>query len=250
MIARLFAHLDWHPAHATLVAGVLVLGGFFLTEVNWGFLSIAALGTFGPGILREFGFLNDQDEFQRRAARRAGYHAFLTAGLFTFLLVSYIRSGERNMGEPEAIVTLILAVLWFTWFLSSLLSYWGPQKTVSRILTTFGAVWLVFVLISHILSPIELIMESLVVIPFFLLAYISRRWPKIAGICLIAAACFFFYLFGLYEIFGENPLDRGRGFVIVMFEGPLLVSGIILLRSGSNADDNEEEETEMQSQDS
>ena len=196
MLNKYLDQMNWHPAQGTLVAGAIVILGFVLSELNWGFLSLAALGTFGPGILREFGFLNDQDEFQRRATRKAGYHAFLTSGLFTFLLVAYIRSGERNLGDPEAVVTLILAILWFTWFLSSLLSYWGPQKTVTRILVAFGIVWLIFTVVSNIMSPVALLMQSLVVIPFFLLAYIAKRWPTIAGGLLVVAAAFFFYFFG------------------------------------------------------
>jgi hypothetical protein len=237
MMNKLFSHLEWQPTHATLIAGAVVLLGFGLSEISWVFLSLAALGTFGPGILREIGWLNDQDEFQRRADRRAGYHAFLTAGLFTFLLVSYLRSGDRNVEEPEVAVSLILAILWFTWFLSSLLSYWGPQKTVSRVLFAFGWVWLVFNIVGNLFGPIALIMQSLLAAPFFLLAYIARRWPKIAGVTLIALSAFFFYFFQLYEIFGPNPLERGRGMVIVLFIGPLLASGIILLRNGSQQDE-------------
>lgn len=241
------SRFEWHPAKGTLVAGVLVIIGFMLTEINWGFLSLAAIGTFGPGILRELGILNDQDEFQRRAARRAGYHAFLTAGFFTFLLVSYIRSGDRNMGEPEAVVTLILAVLWFTWFLSALLSYWGPQKTVTRVLNAFGVVWLIFNIIGNLTEPVALIMQSLLSAPFFVLSYVASKWPRIAGALLVGFAIFFFYLFGLYEIVGPNPLEKGRGLVIVLFFGPLLVSGIILLKLGPDSADHDELENESQS---
>lgn len=237
MINKLFGRMEWQPTHATLIAGVVVLVGFGLSEISWAFLSLAALGTFGPGILREMGIVNDQDEFQRRADRRAGYHAFLTAGLFTFLLVSYLRSGERNVEEPEVVVSLILAVLWFTWFLSSLLSFWGPQKTVSRDLYGFGWVWLVFNIVGNLTDPIALIMQSLLAAPFFLLAYAARRWPQITGAVLIAVSAFFFYFFHLYEIFGPNPLEKGRGMVIVLFMGPLLASGIILLGNGGKQDD-------------
>jgi len=231
MIKKLFDRLDWHPAHGTLVAGAVVMLGFALSEINWWFLSLAALGTFGPGILRETGLLNDQDEFQRRADRRAGYHAFLTAGLFTFLYMAYLRSGERNVGESEVSVSLILSLLWFTWFLSSLLSYWGPQRTVSRVLNAFGWVWLVFNVVGNLNAFVALFMQSLLAVPFFLLAYVAKRWPIVAGILLLVASGFFFYFFHLYEIFGPNPLERGRGEVIILFVGPLLVSGIILLRN-------------------
>jgi len=44
------------------------------------------VGAFGPGILRELGWLKDQDEFQRRAAHRAGYHAFAVTGLVAFFI--------------------------------------------------------------------------------------------------------------------------------------------------------------------
>ena len=156
-----------------------------------------------------------------------------SSGVWAFRnqLVTYLRSGDRNVEEPEVAVSLILAILWFTWFLSSLLSYWGPQKTVSRVLYGFGWVWLVFNIVGNLTDPIALIMQSLVAMPFFLLAYVAKRWPQIAGVVLIAVSAFFFYFFHLYEIFGPNPLEKGRGMVIILFMGPLLVSGIILLRN-------------------
>ena len=239
MISKIFSRLDWQPTHATLIAGFFVILGFGLSSVNNWFLALMALGTFGPGILRETGILNDQDEFQRRADRRAGYHAFLTAGLFTFVYDAYLRAGERNVGEAEISVSLILAILWFTWFLSSLLSYWGPQRTVSRVLYAFGWVWLAFNVLGHLYDIMALIMQSLLAVPFFALAYVAKRWPRVAGILLIAAAAFFFYFFGLYKIFGDNPLERGRGMVIVLFMGPLLISGILMLKYGKDGEADE-----------
>ncbi|NQV30412.1 MAG: hypothetical protein HQ508_05955 [Candidatus Marinimicrobia bacterium] len=237
MIGNILARLDWHPTKGTQVAGGLVILGFLLSDYYEGFLTLAALGTFGPGILRELGFLNDHDEFQRRAAHRAGYHAFLAAGFVTFLLAAYLRSGDRNVGDPEVLVTLILAILWLAWFISSLLSYWGPQKTVNRVLNVFGVVWLIFNVVGHLYDPMALVMQSLLALPFFLLAYVAKRWPRLAGVLLMLAACFFFYIFHLYEIFGSNPFEKGRGMVIVLFIGPLLTSGIILLKNDSKVED-------------
>ncbi|MEA3288159.1 MAG: hypothetical protein U9Q77_12400 [Candidatus Marinimicrobia bacterium] len=111
---------------------------------------------------------------------------------------------------------------------------WHPARGT---LVAFGVVWLIFTVVSNIMSPVALFMQSLVVIPFFLLAYIARRWPKAAGSLLIAAALFFFYFFGLYEIIGPTPLERGRGMVIILFIGPLLTSGIILLKPGLNSNE-------------
>jgi len=65
----------------------------------------------------------------------------------------------------------------------------------------------------------------------------------VAGALLIAASAFFFYFFGLYKIFGSEPLALGRGFVIVIFFGPLFASGAMLLRRGSG-DDSKEREAE------
>ena len=89
-MANPFARVRWRPAPATLIASGVVVLGFLLTGVSWGFLALVAVGTFGPGILRELGWLKDKDEFERRAARRAGYHAYLVGGFITFLIVAYM----------------------------------------------------------------------------------------------------------------------------------------------------------------
>ncbi|MCK4303985.1 MAG: hypothetical protein KAY24_07085, partial [Candidatus Eisenbacteria sp.] len=163
-MSRLLARLGWHPTPATLVATGVVILGLVLCNISWGYLCVVALGAFGPGILRELGLLRDKDEFERRAARRAGYHAYLVGGLFTFLLVSYFRANEQPIQEPASLVTMILIVLWFTWLLSSLLSYWGPRKTASRLLTVFGSFWLLFVILSNTgtawRGPMGIIMHS------------------------------------------------------------------------------------------
>ena len=128
------------PTAATLVGAVLVILGFFLTSVDWRFLALAALGTFGPGILREMGWVKDKDEFEMRAIQRAGYHAYLATGLTAFVLVGLIRSADGVIEQAGELVSVLLAVLWLTWLLSSLHAYWGPRKTVSRILIIFGSV--------------------------------------------------------------------------------------------------------------
>ncbi len=62
------------PSTTGLIAGGLVVLGVMLWMlVNKGLLVVAGLGVFGPGILREIGLLNDQDEFQRQSAYQAGY---------------------------------------------------------------------------------------------------------------------------------------------------------------------------------
>jgi len=235
-MARLLARIGWRPTKVTLAAAVLIILGLVLTSVTWGFVFLVGLGILGPGLLRELGWLKDQDEFQRQAARRAAYHAFLATGFLAFFLVALFRSGYRGIKDPEEAVSLLLVVLWFTWVLSSLLGYWGPKRTARTILITFGIFWLLFNVIGNLNSLTALMMQCLLAVPFFVLAFLARRWPKVAGALLIAASAFFFYFFGLYKIFGSEPLARGRGFVIVIFFGPLFASGVALLCCGSGDD--------------
>jgi hypothetical protein len=240
-MTRLLARIGWRPTKATLIAAALIILGLALADINWGFFFLVGLGMLGPGLLRELGWLKDQDEFQRQAARRAAYHAFLATGFLAFFLVALFRSGYQGIKDPEEVVSLLLVVLWFTWVLSSLLGYWGPKRTARTILITFGTFWLAFNVIGNLNSLTALVMQCLLAVPFFALAFAARRWPKVAGVLLIAASIFFFYFFGLYEIFGSEPLARGRGFVIVIFFGPLFASGVALLRCGSGDDPGERE---------
>ena len=222
----------WRPSPTGLIAGGLVIAGFALTAIDWGFLALVGLGTFGPGIMREMGWLRDKDEFQLKAARRAGYHGFLAAGLVAFLLTAYYRSHETLTGDPGPPVELALAVLWFTWLLSSLLSYWGARRMATRILLIFGGVWLVFVVASSFdessFSLPGLLMQSLVTLPFFGMAWLARRWPRVTGLILLGFSVFFFWFFGLYRVV-DDPFATGRAMVIIFFVGPLLTSGIGLL---------------------
>lgn len=245
-MARIPKWFGWRPAPGTIAGGILFIAGLLLTEVSWRFLYLSAAGTFGPGILREFGLLRDQDEFQRRANRRAGYHAFLATGLVAFLIYGHYRAGGSQLGEPEAIVSMLLSLLWFTWLLSSLVAYWGPHRMARTILYAFGLVWLVFAILSNsgpeYMGPMGIIKHSLLALPFLLLAFLSKKWPRISGIFLIAASGFFFYFFGLYEIFGPEPLAKGRGEVIIFFFGPLATGGLALLFGRRKTDEDDETE--------
>ena len=226
-------NLAWRrPTPAGLIAGAVVIAGFLLSGIDWGFIALVGLGTFGPGILRELGWLRDKDEFQMQAARRAGYHGFLAAGLIAFLLMAYYRSHETLTGDPGPPVELILAVLWFTWLLSSLLAFWGARRMATRILLIFGGAWLVFVILSSFSegSLFGFFMGSLVTAPFFGLAWLAGRWPKPAGLALVAFSAFFVYFFGLYEVV-TDPFGKGRAMVIIFFMGPLLTAGLALLRA-------------------
>jgi hypothetical protein len=206
-----------------------VIAGLFLAGFSWWFLVLSGVGAFGPGILREFGWLRDQDEFQRRAAHRAGCHAFLVTGLATFVLYAYTRSGGR-LEKPQELSLVYLGVLCFTWMFSSLFSYWGPHRTAFRILIIFGSAWGVFNVIGNLTNPVAMLMQLLITTaPFFLLALVSRRWPWVAGLLLIALSLFFT---GYY--FFPGHFTRLAFLVklstVVLFIGPLIASGVALLR--------------------
>jgi len=229
----------WRPSRVTLFAGGLIALGILLTSVNWGFVVLVAAGMFGPGVLRELGCICDKDEFQRRGDHRAGYHAFLAAGIAAFLLVAYVRSGERHLEDSEELATLFLSLLWLTWLFSSLISYWGPHKTAERILLTFGVLWLLFNIAGNLKNPVSMLMQVLfTAAPFFVLAFTARRWPRITGLLLLAASVAFVVFFGWYEI---QPSGLVNQLVIMtLFLGPLLVSGIALLRPRSAETSKEE----------
>ena len=144
-----FGWLRRRPSPATLIGGVLVILGFVLMNWNEWFMVLIGAGTFGPGILRELGWLKDQDEFKRRAAHRAGYHAFIVTGLAAFLIYAYTRSGGA-LKKAEELSLVYVALLWFTWMFSSLFSYWGPHKTAFRTLIAFGCAWGAFNIIGNL----------------------------------------------------------------------------------------------------
>lgn len=214
------------------VAGVLVLSGFLLPvrEGHWSWWAIllTGMGTFGPGLLREFGWLRDKDEFQLQAARRAGYHAFLATGLVAFLWIGFIRSGPRELRLAEELPSFFAAVLWFTWMLSSLASYWGARKMAERVLWLYGLGWLLFNVLGNLRQPRALLLQCLLTVPFFGCAWLSRRAPRTAGLLLLGASAAFF------AFIGRLHAARGFAFVVtaltlLLFVGPLLASGIALL---------------------
>jgi len=222
----------------TLIAAVLVTAGFALTAVSWGFLVLAAVGAFGPGILRELGWVRDKDELQMQAAYRAGYHAYLAGGLVAMLLIARVRSSAADLSLSDELGTAILSVMWFTWLISSLHAYWGGYRTAQRILIIFGSVWLLFNILGNLQGGVTaLLMQSLLAVPFFALAWLARRWPRPAGVLLLGTAAFCGYFFHLYEVFGADPFSRGRIEVAVLFMGPLLACGLMLLADRDSAGD-------------
>jgi len=209
------------------IAGTMVIAGLVLTQTtSWWFLVLAGAGAFGPGMLRELGLLRDKDEFERRAAQRAGYHAYLVTGMAMFVVYAFTRAGH-HIQSPEELSGFFLSLLCFTWMFSSLFAYWGPHRTAFVILLVFGVAWAVFNIWSNLAHPVGMLMQLLVTtVPFFALAFVSRRWPRVAGALLVALAVAFYVVFDTHPS-RVAPIVRACTFVL--FGVPLLASGRALL---------------------
>jgi hypothetical protein len=216
------------PSPAVLVASVLVMAGILLSMfVAMGFLILAGLGAFGPGLLREMGWLRDEDEFQRQAAHRAGYVAYLFGGFSAVLVVSLLQWREANLDGPVHWVALVLVVLWGSWLFASLNRYWGAGRMASRLLVVSGLFWMAFVVGSHVREPAALLVESLVIVPFFLLAWSARRFPRATGSILLALSVVgFWFFFDLGRAFLTRPTQV---LTFVLLLAPLAACGAALL---------------------
>ncbi len=217
------------PSPAGLLSGALVTAGLVLgATVDMGWWILFGLGAFGPPVLRAVGLLRDQDEFQQEAARRAGYHAYLAGGIFLCIVVVAKQWGTANLDHDAFPASAGLAVLVIAYFMSRLVSFWGARGATFRVLLAFGFFWLAFSAISH--RGVEMLAESVVALPFFLLAFASRRRPRASGAALLVAGGLAFWLFRLARAFQG---DQGALMVILALVIPLLAMGVALLAARS-----------------
>jgi|FLOH01.1.fsa_nt_gi hypothetical protein len=221
-----------------MVAGMLVfLGALLAVTVDMRFLLLTGMGAFGPGFLRVSGVLKDQDEFARLATYKAGYYASLFAGSAAIILISGLKAGTVDLDDSASqAFTIILAIIWLVSVFASLHRYWGVQKAVFRILIIFGSLWFVFVVLSHGNEPLTALMESLVVLPFFILAWVSLRWPRVAGALIVTLGIFCFFLFRMYQFDRIGFMSTFLTFLL--FICPLLVAGLALLLKKQEDNDN------------
>ena len=241
-------NLSTLPSLPALGAIALIIVGILLAMfASKGFLFISGIGAFGLGALRELNWLSDQDEYQREAARRAGYHAYLAGGMVTLLVISALEWPGSTLSLSIDWIMVIMISMWMTWMFSSLLSFWGAQKTTFRVLMTFGAFWAVFVIASGIGEATEEfdlsttlmgIAASIgILAPFFLGAWSVKRWPETTGTALLAVSTvflFFFFRGGGLQI--ETQILTGTLLVI-----PLLGCGIALLKESRTPSEEEDE---------
>jgi hypothetical protein len=111
-----------------------------------------------------------------------------------------------------------------------LMRYWGARRMTSRMLVIFGLFWAVFVVGGHWSEPAALLVELLVVVPFFILAWSSHRFPRATGTVLLAlAAAGFWFFFDLGRAFVTRPTQL---LTFVLLLGPLIACAAALLGEG------------------
>ncbi len=209
---------------------------------------MAGLGAFGPGLLRELGWLRDHDEFQRQAAHRAGYHAYLIGGFAAILVLSALEWSPA-LDESAEWIRFILLLLWMSWMFSALLSYSGAQRTASLVLMTFGSFWAVFVVATLVgeSNPDVEFSEAILGIfaaiallaAFFVPAWTAHRWPRVTGALLLLISVGLAFVFGRKGALDWSTVALTNTLLLV----PLMVSGIALVRVKPADDKNAAEST-------
>lgn len=189
-------------------------------------------GLFGPGLLREFGLLRDQDELQLQAARRAGWRAFLYGGAALLLLAHFMPwsdlpdFGGREL--PKLPLNSVLLVMLVTYVCSYLQDYWGARRgatavlAVMAVLMAFGALLDEWPRFWHILVDLRLSAG------FLLAILILRRYPQVAGIFLVALALLF-----MLNLQVADPILRFS--LAPLLVAPPLILGTALIRDREEA---------------
>ena len=236
------------PLAGIVASGLVALGILLWMFVDRGLLIVAGLGAFGPGLLRELGWLRDHDEFQREAARRAGYLAYILGGLVAMIVLSLIEWGAVGADESAEWLRFVVVVMWLAWLSSTLLTYWGPAKTAARVLVVFGSFWAVFVvatLVGEALGGQSIGLTLLgsavgigVVAPFFVLAGTAKRWPRATGAALLCVAALFLLVFVRPGALSWSTIVMTQG----LLAGPFIVCGLALVLNWGGEMVAEEEE--------
>ena len=213
-------------AVALVVAG-LVLG----ITTHMGFMSLMAVGAFGPAVLRQLGLLSDLDEFQREAAAKSGLRAYVVTGILLMVVVIAENWHRLSLGNEQVPASTVVIVMLVVYYSSYCLSFWDTRKAVARVLLTFGLLWLVFVVLSHAREPLSLLGEALVVPgPFILAAILCRWWPRVVGLLLLVVSVwsiFFFHMLPLGATGSQEVLRSAFTFVLIPL--PLTVAGVALI---------------------
>lgn len=176
----------------------------------------------GLPLLREISRKHGLDERQLYIGRFTSHVAFYVFIILILLIIirEFISKGENpaNMWYMLLIVPLIVKLY------ISLFQNYGAVTGARLVCYFFGAVWLLFVLLSHGFSLGTLIESS----PFLLiigLAWLAGRQPLIAGIVLFLLSIGLLFFFG-----GWARMDiYGRLLMYALIPLPLAGSGVALI---------------------
>lgn len=209
----------WARNPVNLLTTLMIWGGLFAaitTQTSWP-IAILGAGLLGPTLLRELGLMRWEDEFQREVMVRAALHAFLAVGAALTAIMaingfSGTYSAEMKDFEDAVPASTLLALLALVWYLSRLLQYWGARKAAFRIWGGVGLVWLGVVLVAMAtlapmradLSLTSILQRCVPAAPLLVLAWLSIRWPRVAGATGLAFLAWWLLGTGLWRTFDSG----------------------------------------------
>ena len=203
-VVLLILPLELSPAAHRLAAVFGLVIVLWVSEA----IPLAATALLGPALTVPLGV----------ASAREAFAAFGHPIIFLFLGSFVIAGAMRTHGLDRRIALFVLSRRWV-----------GESPT--RILIAFGIVWLLFNVLGNVGKEwngvMSLIMQSLLAVPFFAMAWLCGRWPHIAGAILIAVSVFFYFFFGGINRANFDIISTLVTFLL--FIGPLLASGIALV---------------------
>jgi hypothetical protein len=208
-------------AAIVVVLAITVHRGFYLTLI--------ALA-FARPILREVRVLADRDEWQSLVSYRSSHIAFLAGMLIAGLI--FMWTGIVEGGEPPYEVSLILLISLFIKFAALQLMGRTRERAGRAIAWLTGGGWVLFA--SAYGPSLGTLIGASPFLAVLVCAYLSRRWPRIAGIAI--------GLIGLGTViaFVDFPLAYNRLVVPFLLSLPLMLSGGLLILGDRNGREHEE----------
>ncbi len=216
-----------------IIAGIIYAAVVVLLAITVNprfYLALIAIA-FARPVLREVRVLADRDEWLSLVSYRSSHIAFLAAMLIAGLIFMY--TGVIEGGEPPYEVSLILLISLFVKFAALQLMGRTRERAGRAIAWLMGGGWLLFAA-GYGFSWGTLIGGS-PFIAILICAFLSRRWPRIAGIVI--------GLGGVATLiaFVDFPLEYDRALVVpFLLSFPLMLSGALLfLGDREDAEDEE-----------
>jgi len=180
----------------------LAVVGAALSVVDHYFIVLAAFEFLGPGLLSEWSGNRNKDEFEQTAIRRAGLHALMVVsiGLTLFIVARVARpySAEQGIAVPDLLpATLVFSTLIVVYYLSRIISYWGPAIAARRVLRIYAALFFLSV-VAAVLKRLIVLGRSDVWVGFlpvlavpvaaWALSILVARRTRLTGMILVACS--------------------------------------------------------------